>query len=134
MRTSFEIIRAGFLTLIVLVSAAGAQDQPGGEPKDGFIRLANAVDKGTGPLTVEVDGKIINAKGYKPGAITGGVSLPPGIHAVRISREGVVAGTTRVNVATNETTTLIPYAEKVPAADDQPVRWEIRMLRLKQRK
>ena len=42
-------------------------------------------------------------------------------------------GTTTVNVVKDETTTLIPFAEKIPASDDKPAHWEIRILRLKQK-
>jgi hypothetical protein len=101
--------------------------------KSGFVRIVNAVAPGTGPLDVQIDGKKINPKGYKIGDLTGGISLPPGNRTVTFSREGVTKGTTRVNVEANETTTLIPFAEKVPASDQIPAHWEIRILRLKQK-
>ncbi len=102
-------------------------------PKSGFVRIVNAVAPGTGPLNVQIDNKKINPKGYKIGDLTGGISLSPGNRTVTFSREGVTMGTTRVNVEPNETTTLIPFAEKVPASDQVPAHWEIRILRLKQK-
>ncbi len=132
MKTIFNLTKCFVIAFLYQLPALNAQDQPADEPKDGFIRLANAVAQGTGPLTVEVDGKNINPKGYKLGATTGGVSLSPGSRTIKISREGVKSGTTRVNIVKNETTTMIPFAEKVPATDDAPAYWEIKVLRLKQ--
>jgi hypothetical protein len=38
----------------------------------------------------------------------------------------------KVIVALDDTTILIPFAEKVPASDTKPAHWEVRILRLKQ--
>lgn len=103
------------------------------ESKSGFVRLANALTEGSGMLTMEVDGKKANDKGYKIGDVTGGISLPPGNRTIRFFREGTKEGSTRVNIVANETTILIPFAERVPATDDEPAYWAIRVLRLKQR-
>lgn len=127
MRTSSECLNACLVSLFVLALPAAA------EPKGGFVRLANALTHGTGQLTMEIDGANVNAKGYKPGDVTGGISLAAGMRTVRFSREGVMEGNTRVKVAPNETTILIPFAERVPATDDVPAHWAIRILRLKQR-
>lgn len=109
---------------------AGAQEEL---PKYGFIRLANAVAAGEGNLMWKINGENMNEKGYKLGAVTGGVALKPGTHEVSFSREGTEAGTTRVNVQLDDTTILVPFAEKVPATDSKPAYWAIRVLRLKQR-
>jgi hypothetical protein len=129
MKTIFETLRSGFLSVAMLPLALNAQE----ESKSGFVRLTNAVAEGTGQLTMEIDGKKVNDKGYKLGSVTGGIALSPGGHTMKFSREGTKEGSTRVNIAANETTILIPYAEKVPATDDEPARWDIRILRLKQR-
>ncbi len=102
------------------------------EPEYGYVRLVNAVARGTGTVTVLIDGENVNAAGYKLGAVTGGIGLKPGSHTVTIRREGAEGGTTTVNVVKDETTTLVPFAEKVPAADDKPATWAIRILRLKE--
>lgn len=129
MKTISKILTLCMFALGMLPLATSAQETP----KSGFIRLVNAVATGTGPLNVHIDGRKINPKGYKIGDLTGGISLPPGNRTVTFTRDGVTEGTTRVNVEPNETTTLIPFAEKVPASDQVPAHWEIRILRLKQK-
>lgn len=109
---------------------AGAQEE---SPRYGFIRLANAVAVGQGNLMWKINGENMNENGYKLGAVTGGVALKPGYHEVSFSREGTEPGTTRVNVQLDDTTILVPFAEKVPATDSKPAHWAIRVLRLKQR-
>ena len=128
MKTIFKLMRGGFLAA-ALGLTAGAQEVP----KNGFIRLANGVGPGVGLLTMEVEGKSANDKGYKLGDVTGGISLPPGNRTIKFFREGVKEGTTRVNVSPNETTTLVPFAEMVPATDEVPAHWEMRILKLKQK-
>ncbi len=128
MRTIFKLGKVCVLTLLLMPHPALAQ----AVPKEGFIRLANAVSQGTGMLTMEVDGKTIGSRGFKIGEATGGITLTSGVRTVRFSRVGVEPGSTRVNVAGNETTTVIPYAEMVPATDEKPAHWAIRILRLKQ--
>src|SRR5690606_17678562 len=49
-----------------------------------------------------------------------------------VKRDGVEEGETHVRVLADDTTTLIPFAEKVPASDDKPAHWAMRILRLKQ--
>jgi hypothetical protein len=120
-------LTAGLLTGVASVSA----QEP--ETKFGYVRLVEALAQGTGPVTLTIDGKNKNPDGYTLGDVTGGIGLKPGAHAVTIKREGVKDGTTTVNVVKDETTTLIPFAEKIPASDDKPAHWEIRILRLKQK-
>ena len=122
--------------LIALFAAAAlspAQEDPAAAKAPyGFIRLANALAQGTGKVTLKIDGENISPDGYKLGDVTGGIRLKPGGHEVKILREGIKEGVTTVNVALNDTTILIPFAEKIPASDTEPARWEIRILRLKQ--
>lgn len=127
MRTIFNLALA--LALALAGGRAAAQEE---EQKHGFIRLVNTVSQGTGGLKFLIDGESINPDGYNVGDVTGGIGLKPGSHQIVIRREGVTEGTTRVNVVADETTTMIPFAERVPASDDEPAHWEIRILRLKQ--
>lgn len=121
--------------LAILSVSAGVLSAQEPTPKKpyGFVRLANALAQGTGQVKLEIDGEDIAPDGYKLGDVTGGIRLTPGGHSVKISREGVKEGTTKVNVALNDTTILIPFAEKVPASDTEPAHWEVKILRLKQR-
>jgi hypothetical protein len=129
MKTISKALKLCIVALSLLPLATNAQEAS----KSGFVRLANAVAPGTGPLHVLIDGKKINPKGYKIGDLTGGINLSPGNHNVTFTREGVKEGSTRVSVEPNETTTLIPFAEKVPASEQVPAHWAIRILRLKQK-
>jgi len=118
------------LGLALLGGFAPGQDaQPG---PFGFIRLLNAVGVGTGKLEFMIDGQSVRPDGYQLGNVTGGIALKPKTYHVMFRREGVKEGETQVKVAANDTTILIPFAEQVPVCDGQPVRWEIRILRLKQ--
>ncbi len=129
MKTIFETLKFGVLAIAVLPLAAIARD----EPKNGFVRLANAVAAGSGMLTMEIDGARTNEKGYRIGDVTGGVSVEPGMRTVRFARLGTKEGSTRVGVEPNKITILIPFAERIPATEDEPAHWAIRVLRLKQR-
>ena len=106
------------------------QDAPHGP--FGFVRLVNAVGIGTGKLEFRIDGKSIRPDGYQLGNITGGIALKPNTYKVEFHRDGVKDGETQVSVAANDTTILIPFAQQIPVSDNQPARWEIRILRLKQ--
>ncbi|OYV04422.1 MAG: hypothetical protein CFE26_16985 [Verrucomicrobiales bacterium VVV1] len=111
-----------------------AQDKKkDGPPPVCFIRIANTVAPGTGNVKVLVDGSDVYEPGYKFGAVTGGIGLTPGNHTVTIRREGVKEGTSKVNVEKDQTVTLIPFAERIPATDQEPAHFEIRILRLKQK-
>lgn len=99
----------------------------------GFIRVVNAVATGTGQTNVFIDGSDMRPRGYKLGDATGGIGLPAGSHKVTIKREGVDEGSVTVNLEKDQTVTLIPFAEQVPANDQEPKHFEIRILRLKQR-
>lgn len=98
----------------------------------GFVRVLNAVAIGTGGLDVTIDGKSIRPEGYQLGNVTGGIALKPATYKVGFRREGVKEGMTLVQVKADDTMILIPFAEQIPATEKEPVRWEIRILRLKQ--
>lgn len=115
------------------VSASGrAQDPAAPAEALGFIRLLDAVSAGTGPLEVLIDGASIRPDGYRPGDVTGGVGLHPNTYQVLFRRHGVKEGGIAVPVSANDTTTLIPFAELMPAPAGEPDRWRIRILKLKQ--
>lgn len=125
------------LSLFILFGALGssrakAQGEDANHGPYGFIRLLNAVSMGTGQLDFLIDGKPVRPEGYQLGDMTGGIALHPKSYNVEIRREGVKKGQTKVNVVNNDTTTLVPFAELVPASDERPAHWEIRILRLKQ--
>lgn len=98
----------------------------------GFVRLINTVGAGTGKLEFFIDGKNIRPEGYQIGNLTGGIALKPASYKMVFRREGITEGTTRVKVKANDTTILIPFAELIPATDEKPEQWDIRILRLKQ--
>lgn len=98
----------------------------------GFVRLLNTVHVGAGPMRVAIDGKPVRDQGYQPDDLTGGIALAPGGHVVSFERDGLVKGAARVTVRPDETTILIPFAERVPATAERPEQWGIRILRLKQ--
>lgn len=125
---------SSLLTLCVAygVNYANAQNEEAVTGPYGFIRLMNAVSVGKGQLDILIDGKPVRPEGYQLGNMTGGISLRPKSYSVEFRREGVKKGVTKVNVALNDTTTLVAFAELVPASDEKPAEWEIRILRLKQ--
>jgi hypothetical protein len=126
------------ISKIILILAAAALALPAQEEEAkggpmGFIRIANAVAKGTGPVNVFFNGEDMRPKGYKLGDATGGIGQKPGSHKITIKREGVKEGTTTVILEKNQTVTLIPFAEMVPATDQVPAHHKIQILRLKQK-
>jgi hypothetical protein len=131
MKTIFKFFNVS--ACLCLLSGLALAQGESKEAKNGFIRLANAISPGTGILTMEIDGKNVNDAGYKLGDSTGGIKVPIGSRSVKFSREGTEDGSTKVSILPNETTILIPFAERVPATDAKPAFWAIRILRLKQR-
>lgn len=132
---SVTIFRHLMVSLVFVLSSSAlpAQDDQEELPPTGFIRIANTIAPGTGNVKVLVDGKDVYRPGYKFGAVTGGIGLSPGGHAVTFRREGVTEGSTKVSIKKDQTITLIPFAERVPATDEVPAHFEIRILRLKQK-
>ena len=119
------------LLAALLLPQAGAQTKEKG-PK-GFICIANTIAPGTGNVKVIVDGEDVYEPGYKFAAVTGGIGLSAGSHTVVFKREGVKEGSTKVTVEKDQTVTLIPFAEKVPATDQEKAHYTIKILRLKQK-
>jgi len=126
------------LTLCVILisfssaSFGNAQVEDSSSEPFGFVRLINAVSAGAGKLDFLIDGKSIRPEGYQLGNLTGGIALKPASYKLVFRREGVTEGMTKVQVKANDTTILIPFAEHIAATENQPERWEIRILRLKQ--
>lgn len=118
---------------LVSVSPSLAQEEKKEAVPMSFIRIANAVAQGTENVKVTIDGKDVFPKGYKFGAVTGGIGVTPGSHTVVIKREGVDEGTTKVVLEKDQTVTLIPFAELVPATDQEKAHYAVRILRLKQK-
>lgn len=128
MKTIFKtlIILVGLLSLLLAQKETSA-------PPTGFIRIVNGVAQGIGQVNVLIDGEDMRPKGYSLGDATGGIGLRAGSHKVTIKREGAKEGSTTVVLEKDQTVTLIPFTEKVPATDQQPGYFAIRILRLKQR-
>lgn len=131
MKTTSNKRRHFLAALCLLALPAFAQEEA--PPKIGFIRLVNAVAPGTGNVQLKIDGEDMFPKGYKLGQRTGGIGRSAGVKKITVSREGTVEGSTNVTLGVGETVSLVAFAEKVPAKDDKPEQWEIRILRLKQR-
>jgi hypothetical protein len=127
--TSKNWLRLLATALLGLVPLA-AQEGP---PKVGFVRLVNAIAPGTGNVQMKIDGEDIYPRGYTMGQRTGGIGLKEGSKKITVTKAGVEEGSTTVQIVDKETVTLVAFAEKVPAKDDKPERWEARILRLKQR-
>ena len=124
-----------FKTLLIFTGSlltVHAQKDPASPPV-GFIRVVNGVAQGTGNVSVDIDGSDMRPKGYKLGDATGGMGMPAGSHKVTIKKEGTKEGTTTVVLQKDQTVTLIPFAEKVPATDQVPAHYRIQILRLKQK-
>jgi hypothetical protein len=99
----------------------------------GYIRLVNGVTGGEGTVKLEIDGADMRPQGYKLGDATGGIALNPGGRKVTVMKKGVKEGSTTIQLGKDQTVTVIPYSEKIPASDDEPAHLAIRILRLKQR-
>lgn len=119
------------LALILLASGltSAREEQP---PKLGFIRLLNAVSHGDGRIDFLIDGQNVRPKGYVTGNVTGGIPVTPGSHDILIRSEALGDATTKVHLPADATVTLIPFAEEIPATKNEPARWVIRILKLKQ--
>ncbi len=128
--TSASSILAALLFSIGSTTNAWSQDAS--QKPAGFIRFVNTVVEGEGPLEISVNGERTNKKGYNVGHVTREFQVSAGSHEITVVRNGTESGKTRVKVEDKVTTTLIPFAERVPATDEKPAFWAIRILRLKQ--
>lgn len=122
------VLCAFFAAVVPLV----AQEKDEAIGPRGFVRLLDAVACGSGKLDFLIDGRKAREEGYELGDVTGGIARKPGSYKVTFRREGVEEGETKITLAKNETTTLIPFAELVPATPDKTAYWKIRILKLKQ--
>jgi len=102
-------------------------------PEVGFIRIVNAIAPGEGKATFHLDGRNLFPDGYALGQDTGGYGVKAGNVEVEVRKQGVETGATRISLGSGETMTVIAFAERLPQKNqDDPPRWAIRLLRLRQ--
>lgn len=129
MKTISKIFAATLCMLAGLSSASGKEVSP----EIGFLRIINAIAPGNGATRVLIDGEDLFPKGYQLGQRSGGIGLATGPHTITLQKNGVESGTTKIDLKSGETLSLIGFAEKIPATDDHaPQRWTTKILRLKQ--
>ncbi len=128
MRTIFKTLLFLSGTLCPLLA-----DKDPAAPPTGFVRIVNGIAQGTGTVKLIIDGEDMQPDGYNLGDATGGIGLPAASHKISFKREGTKEGTTTVVLEKDQTVTLIPFAEKVPATDQVPSHFKIQILRLKQK-
>lgn len=126
MKASFKSFHV-MVCLFLAVSWLAAEDSVA---PLGYLRIVNGIAPGSGNVRVRVDGQEIYPKGYRFGAVTGGIGLAPGVHKAEIQREGVVDGSVDVTVVRNLTVTLLAYAEEIPAINEKPARHQARLMAL----
>jgi hypothetical protein len=123
-------ILAATLCLFGVISSANGKAT---SPEVGFLRIINAIAPGNGTTRVLIDGEELFPKGYQLGQRSGGIGLAAGPHTVTLQKNGVESGTTKFDLKSGETLSLIGFAEKIPATDDHaPQRWTTKILKLKQ--
>lgn len=126
MKTSFKLVH--IIACLVLadtyLAVADTADQVG------YLRLVNAIAEGSGNVSVLVDGDVIYPKGYRFGAVTGGIGLLPGVHKVMVLRKGVRKAILNVTVIKNLTISLVAHAEEIPAKDGTPALYQARLMAL----
>lgn len=119
--------------ILVLLSALLVTVSAQEKPQVAFVRIVNAVSPGTGNASFIVDGKNLYEEGYKLGQTTGGYGVAIGTRTIQVEKEGVQKGTTKLTLGLGETVTLIAFAERLPVEDENdPPKWTIKLLRLKQ--
>jgi hypothetical protein len=129
MKMISKIFAAALCMFASTFSAIGKE----GSPEVGFLRIINALAPGNGTTRVFIDGDDLFPKGYQLGQRSGGIGLAAGPHTVTLQKNGVESGTTKIDLKSGETLSLIGFAEKIPATDDDaPPRWTTKILRLKQ--
>jgi hypothetical protein len=129
MKMISKIFAATLCMFGVIASASGKATSP----EVGFLRIINAIAPGDGTTRVLIDGEELFPKGYQLGQRSGGIGLAAGPHTVTLQKNGVESGTTKIDLKSGETLSLIGFAEKIPATDDHaPQRWTTKILRLKQ--
>lgn len=129
MKTISKIFAATLCMFASMFSATGKE----GSPEVGFLRIINAIAPGNDTTRVLIDGEDLFPKGYQLGQRSGGIGLAAGPHTVTLQKNGVESGTTKIDLKSGETLSLIGFAEKIPATDDHaPPRWTTKILKLKQ--
>ncbi len=129
MKTISKIFATTLCMFASMFSAIGKE----GSPEVGFLRIINAIAPGNDTTRVLIDGEDLFPKGYQIGQRSGGIGLAAGTHTVTLQKNGVESGTTKIDLKSGETLSLIGFAEKIPAADDDaPPRWTTKILKLKQ--
>lgn len=129
MKTISKIFVATLCMFASMLPAIGKE----GSPEVGFLRIINAIAPGNGTTRVLIDGEDLFPKGYQLGQRSGGIGLAAGSHTVTLQKNGVEIGTTKIDLKSGETLSLIGFAEKIPATDDHaPPRWTTKILKLKQ--
>jgi hypothetical protein len=129
MKIISKIFAAALCMFASMFSAIGKE----GSPEVGFVRIINAIAPGNGTTRVLIDGDDLFPKGYQLGQRSGGIGLAAGPHTVTLQKNGVESGTTKIDLKSGETLSLIGFAEKIPATDDDtPPRWTTKILKLKQ--
>jgi hypothetical protein len=129
MKTISKIFAAALCMFGVISSANGKATSP----EFGFLRIINAIAPGNGTTRVLIDGEELFPKGYQLGQRSGGIGLAAGPHTVTLQKNGVESGTTKFDLKSGETLSLIGFAEKIPATDDHaPQRWTTKILKIKQ--
>lgn len=135
MKTISNVL-TGLASLAAFILSAQFVQAQGNQPEVGFVRIVDAVQPGEGKVNFLIDGEDIFPKGYNLGQKTGGLGIKAGAHTITLKKTGVVTGTTKINLGTGETLSLIGFGEKVPpkpdAKPEDPPVWEIKILRLKQ--
>jgi hypothetical protein len=123
-------ILAATLCLFGVISSANGKAT---SPEVGFLRIINAIAPGNGTTRVLIDGEELFPKGYQLGQRSGGIGLAAGPHTVTLQKNGVESGTTKFDLKSGETLSLIGFAEKIPATDDHaPPRWTTKILKIKE--
>jgi hypothetical protein len=129
MKTISKIFAASLCMFASMLSAISKE----GSPEVGFVRIINAIAPGNGTTRVLIDGEDLFPKGYLLGQSSGGIGLAAGPHSVTLQKNGVENGTTKIDLKSGETLSLIGFAEKIPATDDHaPPRWTTKIIKLKQ--
>ena len=129
MKMISKIFAATLCMFGVISSASGKATSP----EVGFLRIINAIAPGNGTTRVLIDGEELFSKGYELGQRSGGIGLAAGPHTVTLQKNGVESGTTKIELKSGETLSLIGFAEKIPATDeDAPPRWTTKILKIKQ--
>jgi hypothetical protein len=129
MKMISKIFAATLCMFASMLSAIGNE----GSPEVGFVRIINAIAPGNGTTRVLIDGEDLFPKGYLLGQRSGGIGLAAGPHTVTLQKNGVESGTTKIDLKSGETISLIGFAEIIPATyEDAPPRWTTKILKLKQ--